>query len=123
MGKEALAKLAAPEIMLPREDVPVIAMLALMETLLIDMDRVDRQGTGNREMRLWRAEIRANMMKQVKRQHSSFAGRVTDELILKCDRYLCRVQDSLDNFFDDLTDEDLAFMERVKANWPQHKDN
>jgi len=123
MGKEALAKLTAPEIMLPREDVPIIAMLALMETLLIDMDRVDRQGTGNREMRVWRAEIRKSMMKQVKRQHSSFVGRVTDELIMKCDRYLCRVQDSLDNFFDDLTDEDLAFMERVKANWPQHKDN
>jgi len=123
MGKESRAKLAAPETMLPRADVPVIAMLALMDAILVDMERTAHAVTGDSGIREHRARLRESMRKDVERYNSTFAGRVTDELIMKCDRYLCRVQDAMDTFFEDLTDEDLAFMERVKANWPQHKDN
>ena len=122
MGKEARNKAAAPEIMLPLADVPIVAMLALMDALLVDMERTAHKVTGDREMRQYRAELRESLKGYVEKYHSTFKGRVTDELVTKCDRYLCRVQDSLDNFFDDLTDEDLAFMERVKGNWPQHKE-
>ena len=120
MGKEARAKKAAEVNMLPRADVPKVAALALMETLLIDIGRTDGEASGTREVREYRARLRENMRKDVERYHGTFIGKVEDGLIQKCDRYLCRVQDALDTFFDDLTPEDLADMERVKANWPQH---
>jgi len=123
MGKESRAKLAAPETMLPRADVPVIAMLALMDALLVDMERTAHTVTESSRLREHRARLRASMRKDVERYNGTFAGRVTDELIQKCDRYLCRVQDAMDTFFENITPEDLAEMERVKANWPQHKDN
>ena len=120
MGKDAKAKLAAVNQMLPRVDVPKVAALALMETLLIDIGRTDEESSGNREVREYRARLRENMRKDVERYHGTFTGKVEDGLILKCDRYLCAVQNAMDTFFDDLTPEDLAEMERVKANWPQH---
>lgn len=120
MGKEARAKAAAPERMLPRQDVPTVAVLALLDALLIDMDRTDGNVSGDREIREWRRGVREQIRGGVERLHGSFQGRVTDGLIGHCDRYLCRVQDALDNFFDDLTEEDLTFIETVKARWPQH---
>lgn len=120
MGYAARTRAGAPEIMLPISDVPIVAMLALMDALLIDMERTEKMCSGDRAMRAFRAEVRAQIRADVERLHNSFKGRVTDELVTKCDRYLCRVQDSMDSFFDDITAADLADMERVKGNWPQH---
>lgn len=120
MGKESRARAITGEAMLTRADVPVVAVLALMDALLIDMERTADGTTGDREMRTYRADLRKNLRNYVEKYHSTFKGRVTDDLVTKCDRYLCRVQDAMDTFFDDLTAEDLAEMERVKAKWPQH---
>jgi len=122
MGKESRAKLAAPETMLPRADAPAVAMLALMDGLLVELERTEYFSTGDRDIRERRAGYRQTIRRYMEKYNGTFVGSVTDELITKCDRFLCRVQDSSDTFFEDLTDEDLADMERVKANWPQHKD-
>jgi len=121
MGKESRAKAAiTAEIMLSPADVPVIAMLALMDALLVDMERTAHTVTGDRDIRQHRAEYRQSIRRYVEKYHSTFVGKVTDELVIKCDRYLCKVQDAMDNFFDDLTPEDMADMNRIKANWPEH---
>jgi len=123
MGKEFRAKLAAPEVMLPRADVPVIAMLALMESLVNAMELMEHDVTGDRDIRERRADYRKSLMEYIKKYNGTFIGKVENGMIEKCDRWICKSQDNMDKFFDDLTDEDLAEMERVKANWPQHKDN
>jgi hypothetical protein len=120
MGKESRAKAVAAEIMLRRADVPIVAMLALMDALLVDMERTAHTVTGDRDIRQHRAEYRQAIRRYVEKYNGTFAGKVTDDLVAKCDRYLCKVQDAMDTFFEDLTPEDLAEMERVKANWPQH---
>lgn len=119
MGKESRAKAAAPEIMLPREDVPAVAVLALMDALLIDMERTTVKHACDRDIKQFRMQVTDHMKSQVIRLHSTYKGRVTDSMILHCDRYLCQVQDCMDRFFDEITEADLGEMERVKANWPQ----
>lgn len=112
MGKQSRQRAAAPEIMLQRQDVPAVAVLSLMDALLIDMERAAVSTP-------YRANIIASMKGKVVKLHDTYQGRVTDDMVTLCDRYLCRVQDALDTFFDDITEEDLGEIARVHGKWPQ----
>jgi malate synthase len=119
MGYAARNNAAAIEQMLPREDVSAVAAISLMETIIIDLARQNEKSSAARDVREYRVEIGEILMSYVQKYSGTFRGRVTVELATKCDRYLCKVQDAMDTFFDELTEEDLAMMSRVKANWPQ----
>lgn len=118
MGKESRLKTALPETMLHRQDVPAVAVLALMDALTIDGMWTVKSSPVSREMREYRERLLTSIKTDVERLHGTYKGRVTDGLITHCDRYLCRVQDALDTFFEDITEEDLAEIVRVKSNWP-----
>jgi hypothetical protein len=119
MGYASKNNAAAMEQMLPREDVSAVAAISLMETIILDLARQNEKSSSPRDIREYRAELRDALMGYVQKYSGTFKGRVTGEFIPKCDRYLCKVQDAMDTFFDELTDEDLEMMERVKASWPQ----
>jgi hypothetical protein len=100
--------------MLPRGHVPIVAGLSLIEAVL--------QHVQGLPLTPYQSQQCEGILKHLVRLHDSFPGRVEDLLIEKCDRYLCRCQANMDNFFDELTDEDLAEMAQVKGNWPQYKE-
>lgn len=118
MGKEARAKAAAPEVMLDRRDVPAVAVLALMDALTIDAMWTSKSSPVHRDIRQHRDQLLSSIKEDVVRLHATYRGRVNEGLVVNCDRYLCRVQAAMDAFFDDITEEDLAEMEAVKAKWP-----
>jgi hypothetical protein len=112
MGHAARTRAAAAEQMLPHEHVPIVAGLSLAEAVLNNV-----QGLS---LTPYQQQQCDGIMRYLVRLHDSFPGKVEDSLITKCDRYLCKAQDAMDTFFDELTPEDLAEMARVKGNWPQH---
>jgi hypothetical protein len=114
MGQAARSRAAAVSVMLPNDHVPIVAGLSLIEAVLNHV-----QGTPLTAYQIQQCE---GILKHLTRLHDSFPGRVEDSLIGKCDRFLCQCQSSMDNFFDELTAEDLADMARVRANWPQGKE-
>lgn len=118
MGKESRRKAAAPEMMLDRLDVPAVAVLALMDALTIDAMWSTKSAPATREIREYRGRLLSSIQADVQRLHDTYRGRVTDGLVANCDRYLCQVQNALDTFFDDITEDDLAEVDRVKAKWP-----
>jgi len=99
------------QVMLNKEDARSITILALIETLLIDLRRTAIPKTRRDNA------IRA-MQEKLEVANETFVGVVGEDFITYCDRYLCQVQNSTDNFFDEITEHDLLEMERVKANWP-----
>jgi hypothetical protein len=114
MGQAARTRAAAIEKMLPNEHVPIVAGLSLIDAVLNHVQGLP--------LTAYQTQQCEGILKHLTRLHDSFPGRVEDSLIGKCDRFLCRAQDAMDNFFDELTAEDLADMERVRANWPQGKE-
>ncbi|QXE85997.1 hypothetical protein KP003_16780 [Geomonas nitrogeniifigens] len=102
------------EVMLPREHVAVVAGLSLIEAVMNHVTGL--------ELTTYQQQVAESLMKSLVRLHDSFPGRVEDSMIAKCDRYLCRAQNAMDGFFDELTPADLAEMEQVKGRWPEHKE-
>lgn len=118
MGKESRAKASAPEIMLSCEDVPAIAVLALLDALTIDAIWTAKSSPVHRDIRQHRESLLLQIKEKVASLHETYKGRVTGGMITHCDRYLCRVQDAMDNFFEEITEADLTDMELTKAKWP-----
>ena len=114
MGHAARTRAAAIEMMLPREHVPIVAGLSLIEAVLTHVQGLD--------LSAYQQQQCVGIFRHLVRLHDSFPGSVEDSLIGKCDRFLTQCQANMDNFFDELTDEDLAEMKRVKGNWPQYKE-
>jgi len=104
--------MTGPELMLTREDARSVTIMALIETLLIDLHRTTTPKTRRDNA------IRA-MMEKLEVANATFAGKVGDDFITYSDRYLCAVQKLTDNFFDAITEHDLLEMERIKGDWFQ----
>lgn len=114
MGHAARTRAATVSAMLPSEHVPIVAGLSLIEAVLTHVQGLD--------LTAYQQQQCAGIFRHLVRLHDSFPGRVEDSLIGKCDRFLTQCQGSMDNFFDELTEADLAEMVRVKGNWSQHKE-
>lgn len=99
--------------MLDQEGARAVTLMALIETLLIDLERTSTPKTRRHNA------IRA-MQEKLIVCNDTYTGKVGEDFITYCDRFLCRVQDATDNFFDEITEHDLLEMERVKSSWPQH---
>lgn len=96
------------QVMLPREDARSVTILALIETLLIDLKRTTQPKTR-------RDNAIVAMQEKLEKINETFIGKVEDDFIEHCDRYLCIVQDATDSFFDAVTKRDRAKMKRVKG--------
>jgi hypothetical protein len=100
-------QLATP---LSRHDTKAIAIMALQEALITH--HLELVESGSPRARILAGEM--NLLNQINR---TYCGHVEDNLIEFADRFLCRVQDAMDGFFDSVAESDREMVKRVRGEW------
>lgn len=93
---------------LDRSGVKAVTTMALQEILI-----QDQMLTANEEQ----ARVLNGMINNLNQLNKLYIGAVEAHMIEFSDRYLCRVQEAMDGFFDEMTDHHREQMVNIKEKW------